>query len=117
MITQASQNIKIMHEGSEDIVERHFQKAKGWLKWADRILFLGFGFHPDNVKRLALDKTLCNKTQVMGTCKGLDLTTRLGAEFCTPTTNPRGIGSARSITFPAPDADCYKLLHDHVALS
>lgn len=117
MIGQASQNIKIMHEGSEDAVQRHFEKAKEWLKWADRILFLGFGFHPDNVKRLALDKTLCNKREVIATCKGLDLTSRQAAEFCTPNTNPRAIGSARSITFPDPNADCYRLLHDYVVLS
>jgi len=116
-ILRASQNIKILHEGVAEDTVQEFGIAQEWLQWADRILFLGFGFHPDNVKRLALGQTLHNKNGTTATCKGLDLTNRQAVEFCTPGTHPHAMGSPRSIAFPNPNADCYTFLYDHVVLS
>ena len=118
MILKASQKIQVMHEESEDVVKRNFEKAKEWLQWADRILFLGFGFHEDNVKRLALGKVLQGSKEVIATCKKLDAPIRQRVEFCTLAAGPHPSGSyPSSITFPDPQADCYTLLTDHVDLS
>ena len=39
-----------------------------------RVLFLGFGFHPSSVERLALSETLRLDQDIKATCKGLDST-------------------------------------------
>ncbi len=111
-ILTASMSIKILYEGTRDDVRRRFNTAQEWLDWADRIVFLGFGFHGDNVKRLDLPNTLKNKKTVTATCKGLDLTNKEAVQFCTGASR-----SQPSINFPNSTADCYTLLHDHVVLS
>ncbi len=100
-IRQAAMNIKILHQGTDDEVQQNFRIAQEWLKWAERIVVLGFGFHHANVERLALTETFQGKREVVGTCKDLALTNR---------------AAALHVTFPRPAADCYTLLHDHVVL-
>lgn len=113
-ILAASKSVKVLHEGPDDAVRQNFKTAKEWLKWAERILFLGFGFHKDNVERLALNEILREymSKQVAATCLGLDLTSRDRVEW-----GLRARNGPPAITFPTPDADCYKFMHEHVVLS
>jgi hypothetical protein len=112
-ILTAAKSIKVLHQGAEDAVQQNFKTAQEWLRWADRIVVLGFGFHKDSVERLALGDILKDKEGTIATCMGLDATSRERVEFYWQ----KVVGRSRNIHFPAPDADCYKLLHDHVVLS
>lgn len=47
--------IKIIHESINDGRDDDFEKAKHLLSDAERIYFVGFGFHATNVKRLGID--------------------------------------------------------------
>ena len=51
-IRQASQTIKIIHRPVETYPE--FLKAYKLIEKAERLIFLGFGYHEDNVKRLKI---------------------------------------------------------------
>ena len=46
-----SSGIKVMHEGEE--VKENFKQAREWLARAEKICFLGFGYHYDNLERLS----------------------------------------------------------------
>lgn len=53
---EISQQIKIIHEmgsgeESQKFCSDNFEKANGYLQAAERIYFLGFGFHDDNMRR------------------------------------------------------------------
>lgn len=115
-IWEAGKSIRILHEGTGDEVEENLSKAREWLEWADRILFLGFGFHPDNVARLRLNEKLRMDRMIQATCRGLALTNKDAAELCTPWAH-RGIGPIPAVEFPDSEADCYTFLHDFVVLS
>ncbi len=108
----ASKSIKVLHEGTAHEVNDNFRKAQEWMRWANRIVFLGFGFHPDNVERLGLRDVLKGNKRITATCKGLDLTNKEAVEFCTGAPKSRP-----SVNFPDSKADCYTLLHDYVVLS
>lgn len=56
VINLSIQGIKIVHEGEENTPE--FQLAKEKISNAKLVYCLGFGYHPDNVKRLGLSETL-----------------------------------------------------------
>ncbi|MEN6575065.1 MAG: hypothetical protein ABFD90_01890 [Phycisphaerales bacterium] len=121
-ILTAAKNIRVLHQGKDDIVQQNFTIAQEWLKWADRILFLGFGFHKDNVGRLALDSVLKPQQTISGTCRDLDRTSKNRVEYCTEwATRPEhtcyGHPARSTIEFPDKDAKCYEFLHDHADLS
>jgi hypothetical protein len=122
-ILAASMNIKVLHEGEGDGVTANFSKACEWLGWADRVLFLGFGFHPDNVARLRLSEKLRRDQEIQATCKHLVLTNRDNVEFCTswalrPKNLRKDLDPICAVQFPEDrEADCYALLHDYVVLS
>ena len=56
VINQSVGGIKIVHEGAEDTPE--FQRAQEAISQANVVCCLGFGYHPENVKRLNLSQTL-----------------------------------------------------------
>lgn len=56
VIDHSIQCIKIVHEGKEDTPE--FQLAQEKISKAKVVYCLGFGYHPENVKRLGLSQTL-----------------------------------------------------------
>jgi hypothetical protein len=118
-LIRASMGIKTLHEGQENEAQQNFAQAHEWLKWADRVLFLGFGFHEDNVNRLALVKVLRRDQEVKGTCLGLDRTAKHRAQTCVGSSASEDKEEVRKpiITFPHPNADCHAFLHDHVVLS
>jgi hypothetical protein len=61
--------IKIIHEDIADGRDADFERAKGLMQDAQRILFLGFGYDPTNMKRLDLANLDPNKA--LGTVLGL----------------------------------------------
>lgn len=71
-IKLARDNIKIIHENSDESVE--FYQARKMLKGAERIYFLGFGYHETNLRRLGIND-LCNLEdpirEICGTVYGL----------------------------------------------
>lgn len=53
-LLEISQNIKIIHElddRDDSFCSRDFEKAHMYLEESERIVFLGFGFHRDNIRR------------------------------------------------------------------
>jgi hypothetical protein len=52
IVETAARKIRVVHEGDED--ERAFQHAHQWLDIAQSVWILGFGYHPDNMRRLKL---------------------------------------------------------------
>jgi hypothetical protein len=51
-VTMAMKEMQVIHEAQTNSAE--LQHARKLLHWADRILFLGFGFHPKNLERLGV---------------------------------------------------------------
>jgi hypothetical protein len=121
-ILTAAKSIKVLHQGAEDAVQRNFIQAQEWLKWAHRVLFLGFGFHEDNVKRLTLANVLRPTQIISGTSYGLDHTRRSQVEFCTesaqrPDRLYPNIPGRPAILFPDDSVGCYDFLYQHADLS
>jgi hypothetical protein len=69
-IRNAANCIKILHENTEDTPE--LLSAREHIREANKVLFLGFGFHTVNVMRL-LHKDLAQKETLYGTIKGMDV--------------------------------------------
>ena len=71
-IKLARDNIKIIHESSDEGTE--FDQARQLLAGAERIYFLGFGYHETNLRRLRIND-LCNPDdpirEICGTVYGL----------------------------------------------
>ena len=70
----AASDIRIVSD--TDVEWKQFQTARSLLKKAERILFLGFGFHPDNVRRLEVfnkqwTPKMRDKVRVGGTTAGI----------------------------------------------
>lgn len=51
-LKEMSKGIKIIHEDLDQTPE--FSMAREWLMLGERIIFLGFGYHPENLRRLGL---------------------------------------------------------------
>jgi hypothetical protein len=62
------QDIKIVHE---EIPADRSQTCREWIDEAHTIVFLGFGYHRTNVRRLTLDEPRTRKRNVLGTAYGL----------------------------------------------
>ena len=72
----AADNIIIVGEASDD--SQSFEQARVLLNNAERIVFLGFGFHPESVRRLGIfnepwDEEKRQKIKVGGTSRGMPL--------------------------------------------
>jgi len=73
-IEKCAQNIKTINEARDsDNIE--IQRAIECLKRAQRIYFLGFGFHPDNIEILEMGEWE-NCKDIRATCKGLPVNAR-----------------------------------------
>lgn len=68
----AAENIKIVHEDVADTPE--FTKAHNILLNSKKIFFLGFGYHPVNLKRLGIGTLEIPHNNLWGTSYGLSLT-------------------------------------------
>lgn len=68
ILNNAAEGIKIIHEDIAD--NKEFNQAKVILNQCSKIFFLGFGFHPTNLKRLKIEKRN-ELILVAGTAKGI----------------------------------------------
>ncbi len=68
-VQKAGLGIKIMREGQEFQSDPQFVHAHSLLVRAERIYFLGFGYHPDNMERLNIE--IASPAFLRGTAKGL----------------------------------------------
>lgn len=73
-VKRAADSIQIMHES--DMGSPLFDKARGLISNAYRLFFLGFGYHPTNVKRLST-QLLKEKERIKGTSMGLSFARRV----------------------------------------
>ncbi len=65
-IRMAAAGITIIHEANDG--DANFERARGYLAEAQRICFLGFGYHRANIRRLRIHKY---SGQIFGTTMGL----------------------------------------------
>jgi hypothetical protein len=96
----AARGIMLLHEAKSEI-----EAARQMLKAADRICFLGFGYHPLNLKRLTLQDS--SRRAVFGTARGL-----IGDEIISlkETLQRAMLGSGVTLT----DADNLTVLRQHL---
>ncbi len=71
----AADSMKIIHESEDDTPE--FNQAASLLEQSERIYFLGFGYHPTNVRRLRVFNSTWSNEQkerqmVSGTSEGIE---------------------------------------------
>jgi hypothetical protein len=69
IVERAASQIKIIHEASER--DSPFSEARDLIAKADRLYFLGFGYHPINMQRLAIPFGKLGELQVHGSGFGL----------------------------------------------
>jgi hypothetical protein len=67
-INSIYRDIRIVHE---EIEEAKIDLCHQWLDGADTIVFLGFGYHQSNIRRLGMDRDRIHKTNILGTAYGL----------------------------------------------
>jgi hypothetical protein len=87
-IRQCASAIKIISEGSEE--EPQLVKAREMLNQAEVICFLGFGYHPENLRRLKEDLTLKGK-YIFGTMHGITSTEMAGVRDKWASVSPKNI--------------------------
>lgn len=61
--------IEIMNE--EPAIRPGIYKPREWIREAEKVCFLGFGYHPTNVRRLPIDESFFERKEFFGTAKGL----------------------------------------------
>jgi len=77
MLLEISRKIQIIHEvqdQTDGFCNREFEQSNELLNQAERIIFLGFGFHPDNIRRFGFftpDNTVAR--DIFATAPGLGL--------------------------------------------
>ncbi len=69
IVKAAANQIRIISEGRDDSPE--LQEARNAISEAERVFFLGFGFHPDNMRRLGFPYKRAEKLRVVGSGFGL----------------------------------------------
>lgn len=108
VVKLAAQNIKIIHESVADTPE--FTQARNILLNSTRVLFLGFGYHPTNLRRLRIETLKTKYLNVKGTSVGLSHERK---EIFFGLIPP--LQSVKDSTlFPE---DVYTFLHEHVSFS
>jgi hypothetical protein len=99
-ITNASKRIQIIHEADPDSTQ--FRMAQLALNRANRVGFLGFGYHNTNIERLKLRETLADK-MVIGTAY------RMGNQQIV---KARTAMQARNAIYQFHDCDCSSLINN-----
>jgi hypothetical protein len=76
-VTLAMNNIHILPEGKDNpAVTDRFNEAHKKIESAQALYFLGFGYHPLNLRRLAIESLPPKPSKIMGTCHGLSFQQR-----------------------------------------
>lgn len=102
-----SDQIITLHQGEDNSPE--FSTARHFLGKAEQVMFLGFGFHQENMRRLHVDDWIYQKRKVVGSVRGLvgQEVDRVG-RMLKPA---NGIGIAI-----LQDRDCLDLARHHVGM-
>jgi hypothetical protein len=103
----ATKNIRIVHESEATTPE--FQVARHILPDSKTILFLGFGFHPVNLKRLGIGTINIPHDNIKGTSLGLSQDRKQNIGNLIPI-----LTGQRGHLFPK---NIYTFLHDHISFS
>jgi hypothetical protein len=105
IVKLAAENIKIIHESIADTPE--FLQARKLMLRAAQVFFLGFGYHPANLKRLGIGTLEMKHRKVMGTSYGLSYERKKNIGWLFP-------GLIERINTLVPK-DVYTFLHDYVS--
>jgi len=70
VIRACMDSIKIIYEDLD--IDKYFKKAYKLLEQAKIVIFLGFGYHKENLERLKLREILTNGKTIFGTTKGFE---------------------------------------------
>lgn len=105
IIKLAAKNIKIIHEDA--VYTPEILRARDIILHADRVIFLGFGFHPTNMKRLAIKKLSSKNIEAMGTSQGLSRQRKIEITHLNPNLN-----ETENKLVPK---DVYTFLHEHIS--
>ena len=105
VIKLAAQNIKIIHEGTADTPE--FTQARNILLNSTKVLFLGFGYHPANLKRLGIGTLKIKHNNIKGTSLGLSYERKENIR--------RLIPILTELQCYLQAEDVYTFLHEHVS--
>ena len=100
----ARSNIKVIHEGTDESDE--FKQAHEKIQKAQQLYFLGFGYHPTNLRRLNPD-VLKQAKKIEGTAYELSLTRIWNIER-------QSIGTFNRKNHNLYDKRIYDFLHNHV---
>jgi len=95
---QAAAGIRILHE---DKPTNEYATAQAWLHEAEAICFLGFGFHPTNIRRLAVVDQIRGRSGVFvgGTALGLEEAEVVRAESLLGVGGPRFLRSENALMY------------------
>ncbi|MDD5064111.1 MAG: hypothetical protein PHQ35_05045 [Phycisphaerae bacterium] len=109
----AMKNIKIIPENKNVEEIEEFKEARQLLRSAERIYFLGFGYHPMNLERLGVKwLTRQNGQDIQGTSLGLSVGTRELVNRLT-----YSVANAPARLFCAlRDCTVWRFFHDYVSL-
>jgi hypothetical protein len=69
-VVAAADQIRIIHQADETRDEG-LHRARAVLSVAKRVVFLGFGYHPTNLRRLGLNMTMDGAPELLGSAYGL----------------------------------------------
>lgn len=111
-VDAAALQIKILHESDDDSPE--LRRAHEFLRSSQRIIFLGFGYHETNVRRLNLRETIKGGAEVYGSMYGFtgsEWQTRVSPQF-----NDIRDRSGHMLNAFQPDLDVRAWLREHVQL-
>ncbi len=103
----ARSSIKVIHEGTDESEE--FKQAHELIANAQQLYFLGFGYHPTNLRRLN-PRVLMQPKKIMGTSYELSLSRILNIEH-------EAIGTLRRKFNSLINKKIYDFLHDHVCFN
>jgi len=76
-VKAAASRIHIIHSAAGD---QNFQVGRHWLERAEVVCFLGFGYHPINVKRMLDSISRGEGVRALGTANGMGVAERISAQ-------------------------------------
>jgi len=103
----ARSSIKVIHEGTDESEE--FKQAHELITKAQKLYFLGFGYHPTNLRRLN-PRVLMRPKKIMGTAYELSRSRIVNIER-------EAIGTFRLKYKSLINKKIYDFLHDHVCFN
>jgi len=108
----ARKRIRVIHDDDEDTDD--LKQAREWIKSYQRLYFLGFGYHPNNLHKLQVQKLRPVNSFTKGTIQGLSRERKQDAATLTHYSTWRGWPAAPPTLY---DGGNYDFLHDHVDLT